>query len=433
MRILTPIVSQAVRPWSCGCAAVLALSIVATAQQQTVPPPAPASQTTAADGSPTIRSGVTLVRTDVIVRDEDGAFLADLRPEDFIVKEDGVQQEVVSLVLVLGGRVYNQLLPPSPVQEGIILPTKRPTNDTAGRIIIFFVDEMHLERGLTPKLRHFIKRVGDILIHDGDLMGLITNGPGGTEVDLTYDRALLYSTAQRLMGNGFTPRELVEDLQEGRDGPAELMWRAHRAFWTVHQLIEKLEGIEDRRKVILYVSTGYDLNPFALQRLHRDSRADRFLRDDFPTDDNPIVAVERAGAVFADGELIQELDELTAAANRANATFYTMDPRGLLSGPDIDYDVPIDGWGEYTRATRSSLRSLAELTGGMSIVNTNNFDELLGRIDAETSDYYVVGYYTNNPDGRDRMRELDISVNREDVEVRSRTSYTFARESVETP
>ena len=60
-------------------------------------------------------------------------------------------------------------------------------------------------------------------------------------------------------------------------------------------------------------------------------------------------------------------------------------------------------------AARLSLRTLAELTGGISIVNTNNFSELLRRIDAETSDYYVVGYYTSNPDPNHRRRSPLVS------------------------
>ena len=115
------------------------------------------------------------------------------------------------------------------------------------------------------------------------------------------------------------------------------------------------------------------------------------------------------------------------------STPYTMDPRGLISGPDIDDNVPIDAWGEYIRTTRSSLRSLAELTGGISIVNTNNFEELLREIDAATSDYYVLGFYASNPDLSTRTRELNVTVNRENVTVRSRTSYTFSRAAVQTP
>ena len=146
---------------------------------------------------------------------------------------------------------------------------------------------------------------------------------------------------------------------------------------------------------------------------------------------DPIGEVERQGAVFADGELTRELTELTRAANRANTTFYTMDPRGLISGADLDYNVPYEAWRDYMSTTRSSLRSLAELTGGISIVNTNNLTALLREIDAQTSDYYVVGFYADNPDLTTRTRQLAVSVNRDGVAVQSRTSYTFSGTAVQ--
>jgi VWFA-related protein len=428
----------------CAFSVALAIVVITAPGPQTAPQPPDASQAAPDGRAPVFRTGTTLVRTDVIVRDENGMFVPDLTPEDFRIVEDGVPQEVASLVLVHGGRVFNQLTLPAPVQEGIILPTSRVPNDTAGRIIIFFVDALHLQAEITPKVRHFIKEVADVLVHEGDLVGLISNGSKGTAIDLTYDRARLASAADQIIGTGFGPRELITELQGGSRGPAELSWRAHRAFWTVNNLVKNLETIEDRRKVLIYVSTGYDLNPFSLQRLNRDNRSDRFLRDravdladgvsDYPTElIDPIEKVERQGAVFADGDLIGELNELAQAANRANTTFYTMDPRGLISSPDIDYDVPIEAWGEYMSTTRASLRSLAELTGGISIVNTNNFTQLLREIDADTSDYYVLGFYANNPDSTNLTREFNVGVNRENVTVRSRTSYTFRRSAAQTP
>ncbi len=414
---------------------VLVTGIVAAPQAQTRrqssvasdrPPPQPG----------TFRSGVTLIRTDVIVRDADGVFVANLTPADFRIEEDGVPQEVASLVLVHGGRVFNQLAPRPAVQEGIILPTARARNEIAGRIFIFFVDAMHLEPQATPRVRHFIKDVADILVHDGDLVGLISNDSAGTAIDLTYDRELVKASVDGIIGTGLTPRELIHDVQDGRDGPAELRWRAHRAFFTVNTLLENLEAVQDRRKVLLYVSTGYDLNPFELQRFSRSNRADRFLRErplDLAANDPemqgrlaPFDRIQRQGAVFSDGELVGEMAELADAANRTNTTFYTLDPRGLVSSPDIDFDVPLEAWREYQLAARSSLRTLAELTGGISIVNTNNFEGMLRQIDAETSDYYVLGYYTTNPDPTQRRRTLDVTVAREGVSVQSRTSYTLS-------
>ena len=51
---------------------------------------------------------------------------------------------------------------------------------------------------------------------------------------------------------------------------------------------------------------------------------------------------------------------------------------------------------------------LAEETGGIAVVNQNDFDKALKRIDAETSDYYVLGYYSSNPDPLKRTRKIEV-------------------------
>ena len=94
----------------------IGVGVVAHAQTQQPPEQPAASEPAAsepvdAESQPVFRAGITPVTTDVIVRDEDGVFIADLAAEEFIVREDGVAQEVVSLVLVHGGRVFNQLAP----------------------------------------------------------------------------------------------------------------------------------------------------------------------------------------------------------------------------------------------------------------------------------------------------------------------------------
>ena len=64
------------------------------------------------------------------------------------------------------------------------------------------------------------------------------------------------------------------------------------------------------------------------------------------------------------------------------------------------------------RDTQDSLRVLAEETGGFAVVNQNDFDKALKRIDAETSDYYVLGYYSTNPDPLRRTRKLEVKTTR---------------------
>ena len=388
--------------------------------------PQPGQSLTTAPQQPTFRGSVTLVTTDVIVRRDSGQFVGDLTEHDFEVFEDDVRQEVASLILVHGGRVYNQLQPPPPVQEGIILPSPRPASDTAGRVFVIFVDDLHFEASRTPRVRRVFREIADTLIHEGDLFGIISTGPSAISIDMTYDRGLLRVAEDRIIGDGLTPSDIVGGLA-GTLGPQELTYRAHVAFKTAYQVVKNLAQVENRRKAFIYLSAGYDFDPFPESRRSANPLT-RLSDEDEVYGNVPDPATdpfEDRGSVFADSDLQIELSELTKAANRANVSFYTIDPRGLVAGPDINEDVPMNKWNQYVSKTRASLRVLAELTGGIAVVNENNFEDALQRIDAETSDYYVLGYYSSNPDPTVRTRRIAVNVNREDVTIRHRRRYSL--------
>ena len=78
-------------------ASVAALQTPPQTPPQTPQPQAPAQQTS--PQKPTFRVAVDLVTTDVIARDGQDQFIADLKTEEFEVFEDGVKQEIASLVL----------------------------------------------------------------------------------------------------------------------------------------------------------------------------------------------------------------------------------------------------------------------------------------------------------------------------------------------
>ena len=163
----------------------VALAVIGLAAQAPAPAPAPASAPAAAT-SPApgqerpadFATRVDLVTTDVIVRDDQGQFVADLGKDDFDVYEDGVKQDVVTFVLTHGGRVCNDVAaPPPPLQEGIILPPSRPTNDASGRIFLIFVDDLHMDFRNTGRIRELFKKISKELIHDGDMFGIVSTGP----------------------------------------------------------------------------------------------------------------------------------------------------------------------------------------------------------------------------------------------------------------
>jgi VWFA-related protein len=365
--------------------------------------------------------------------------VSDLLKDDFEVYEDGVKQEIASMTMIHGGRVTNVLeLPPATAPEGIILPPVRRVNDTSGRIFLFFIDDLHLQFNSTGRVRDLFKRIGRTLLHDGDLFGIVSSGPSSISIDMTYDRNRLDEAIKKMTGDGLKPSEIING-PSGSQGPTELRHRAHVAFSTMSEALNNLEKVHNRRKALVWVSEGYDFNPFQDSRLGLRDPSSPFMQNQMAVNDanvdngdgtssranDPMVNQQKQAETFSDADLSRELGDLTRSANRSNVTIYTIDPRGLVAGSDIDEQVDPTEWSAFVRKTQDSMRILAEETGGTAVVNQNDFDKALKRIDAESSDYYVLGYYSSNPDPTRRRRQIDVKVKREKVNLVFRTEYVL--------
>ncbi len=395
-----------------------------SSQTQQPPPAAPQQGT---QKPPTFRLRVELVTQDVIPRDSRGQFIPDLKKDEFEVYEDGVLQDVISMDLVHGGRHQNLIAPP-PVQseEGILLPPSRPQTDTAGRIFVFFIDDLHIEFRNTGRLRDLLTKMQNTLIHDGDMFAIQTTGPSSVAVDLTYDKKRFAESVKKISGSELKPSEIING-PEGAEGPNEVRYRAHVAFSTVNDLLLTLDQVRNRRKALIYVSDGYDFNPFEQSRMGEDPNGIYEGRTGVNRSDTEADPWASQGKQFADADLVRELADLTRTANRANVTMYTIDPRGLVGGSDLDEQVDPTEWMDYLHKAQDSLRVLAEQTGGIAVINQNDYTKALQAIDAQTSDYYVLGYYSKNPDPTKRYRSIEVKIKRPNVTVIARKGYQLKR------
>jgi len=436
-------------------AALCAAGVALSAQQPATPPQQPAkpqgvlTPPTQSQNREVIRRSVDLVTSPVIVRDDQGQFVASLGKNDFEVYEDGVKQDVVTFVLTHGGRVINDTsMPPPPVQPGILLPPPRPTNDASGCIFMIFVDDLHMDFNNTGRIRDLFKKISKELIHEGDMFGVVSTGPSSIAVDLTYDRKRLDEAINKISGAGLKPEEIIE-TPDGAQGPPEVRYRAHVAFSTAYDVLNNLEQVHNRRKAFIYVSDGYDFDPYAKSRANEASQrlSDMGLGCNSSSGDTSNCPTSSGSSAadgssvdtsvnpfsttgdneFAAADLAAELSELTKEANRANVTFYTIDPRGLVGGPDLDQTkLDMTDWQDHIRETQASLRTIAELTGGYAVINQNDYDKALKRIDSETSDYYVLGYYSSNPDPLKKRRMIEIRVKKPGkYDLKYTTSYTL--------
>jgi hypothetical protein len=128
------------------------------------------------------------------------------------------------------------------------------------------------------------------------------------------------------------------------------------------------------------------------------------------------------------------IKELLSSAMRANVVIYCIDPRGLTSLGDELIEaqgVPINphanlGMGSLPselQRSQDSLRVLAEQTGGFAALGGTSLQEAFHRIAAESSQYYVLGYYSTNQRRDGRFRTIAVRSTRPGLIVRARKGY----------
>ena len=206
---MTTSASRVVSPLGLAAAMLVAALAVPAAAQVLRPTDRPG----AGDPGPDFQSGVTLVTLVVVPRDRDGLFLDDLIARDFVVVDEGEVREVASLVRVQAGRVSEQLAPGLRARNGVLLPPPpRPSDELTGRLFIILVDDLHIPAGLTPRARTAFVEMAENLIHEGDQFAVVSTGPSAIAVQVTTDRGLLRSTAERITGDGFDPNELIQNF-----------------------------------------------------------------------------------------------------------------------------------------------------------------------------------------------------------------------------
>ena len=394
---------------------------------------------------PTFRATTDVIRTELIVRDSSGKFIPNLTMNDFEVLEDGVPQKLTHMVLTLGGRVMTELVPiVQPVSEGLILPPSPPVTDQSGRVFIIFIDDMHIQARTAIQTKQILKQIRDTLLHEGDLIGIVSTGYSSIEVDLTYDvkKKRLNEAIERVSGSALSPQEIINASQTA-DGPSGVRHNAFVAFKTAYDMLDQAEKIQNRRKAFLYLSEGYNFNPYThsrfknMQELYASGtpRSDQsnpgqvgteanLSSDDIMRFRNPF---ETNGQQFSEADLIAALAELTRSARRANVTFYTIDPRGLQAGADISLNLTNDEFWQNQRITTDSLKVLGSETGGFCICDVNTYKPGLMRIDNEMSDYYLLGYVSSNPDPLKVIRKIEIRVKKEGLKLTYNPTYTIKR------
>ena len=120
--------------------------------------------------------------------------------------------------------------------------------------------------------------------------------------------------------------------------------------------------------------------------------------------------------------------EVFRAARLANVNIYPIDPSGLGGVDDVGVAEPSVRTGSIgINPMQEFLREVADNTGGVAIVNREDFDTAVPRILKENGSYYLLGYESPNLKTDGKLRKIDVKVDRPGVTVRSRSGYLGPR------
>lgn len=436
---------------------LLVCVIVTTALTAAAQTPAP-QQTPADPQRPTFRTEANFIRVDVFPT-KDGAPVRDLTAADFEVHEDGVPQkiETFEFVQVRSGVPQEQRNEPNTIQQ-----SRDALRNPRARVFVLFLDVPHVRMHGAWNIREPLIRMLERVLAEEDLVGIMT--PGMSAADVVFARKTqVISGGLRdrwPWGERFTLAEDQRDVlykscfpwPETAEVVAEMSARRKERMTldALQELVGWLRNEREERKAVITISEGWQLF-----RRNSDLTRPRVI-DPRTGQTEPIPGPEPIG-VGPDGRLrvgdphplrpgtqtechrdrqaLSQMDndrlfrDIVDDANRANASFYAVDPRGLAAfdapiGPAAPPPPSVDM--DNLRNRLESLRSLATGTDGIAAVNSNDLEKGFRRIADDLTSYYLLGYYSTNAKLDGRFRQIKVRVNRPGVNVRARRGYRAA-------
>jgi len=409
---------------------------------------------------PRFRAGANLVRVDAYVS-ANGQAVTSLTADDFEVLEDDTPQKIENFELIRPREASPDTAAgsatPSSTRE-----QRAAAQDPNARLFVIFLDRYHVSLDGSARSAAPIEAFLDKVVGPNDLIGVMT--PDITPQNITLirkgaglDRSLrdFWYWGDRDKLNSSDPRE--EEIKSCYPDAADTAGiakemierrREQQTLKSIDGLIGYLDGIREERKFVVLFSEGWvqfrrsdqlgrPLGQPGARRIPGGPEpvgvgADGRLSTATREQDGGIESCDRERVMlsYIDHEL--EVRQMAQRANRANVSFYPLDPRGLVA-TDASPVATRNFSPEQDRARLASrqdgLKTLAEQTDGAWILNTNDTAGAIARILADTSSYYLLSYYSSNPKLDGRFRRITVKVKGENMEVRHRMGYLAPTES----
>jgi VWFA-related protein len=358
-----------------------------------------------------VRVNTDLVQTDVMVFDKQGRFVDGLKREQFELTIDGKIQPISFFEQVKAGSAQEAAQLAANKNQ---TPSASVSTNNRGRVIIFFLDDLHLSLDSLGRTRSMLTEFVEREMGENDqVLIATTSGDIGFLQQFTDSKTMLRAAISRLNHKPYNTRDLTRESVPMSEYTALAIERKEDPNIMKFYVEECLKGaplryqsisceieIVNRARLVLLQAAQVTSSTYgALEKLMRAVSAlpgrklAFFISDGFLLDTGPRNLDPRA-----------KLNQITDAALRAGIVLYTIDARGLISGQtDATNNNAMDANGRMETtmlreipATQDALNALAADTGGRALRNQNTFGQWVNKIIEETSSYYLLAWRPEN-------------------------------------
>lgn len=373
---------------------------------------------------------VRVINVDVVVTDKKGKPVTGLTKDDFVLFENGNPKPISNFYEVNGAE-------PEPKPEAT-KPNEPPhplraedIPDTQKRRIIFFIDNLSLNpfnrNRVFKQMKDFISQV----MRPGDEAMIATfNRSMKVRVPFTRDPVQLQQTLDVIAGESAlgvnnksdleSTESQIRDAQSYDDALSAARSYAQSSQHDLRQAVDSLDALMstlagvDGKKVLVLTSEGFPMQP--------GREAFAYLEDQGHEKGWPTSSMLE-GMSFDSHELIREVGK---TANANGITMYTIHAAGLAVSSDVSAENARATSFSVTQAlvsnTTDSMAMMAEMTGGLASLQTNNYAAAFAHIKRDLDSYYSLGYRAGT-ERVDRQRSLEVRVKNRNYTVRSRQSF----------
>lgn len=392
-----------------------------------------------------VRVNTELVQTDVMVFDKQGRFVDDLRAEQFELQVDGKPQSISFFERVRAGTLDEdaQLAAARGGSSSVVrrVSTEKVTGTVRpldrGRVVVFFVDDLHLSAGSLKHARDTLLRfINEEMGQNDRAVVASASGQLGFLQQLTGEKAVLRKAVAQLSYRPYN----VRDNERPPMSEHQAVAVEQRDFQVVDYFAEQLlkQMPEMRRDMVEHMvamRANQVLQQASAVSVNTLSTLESLIRSSGEIPGRKIVFFMSDGFLLRSRETTarDRMQRIADAAARSGSVIYSMDTRGLTSGfADASSDEAFDTAGRLSHiqaSERSALQeplfTLAEQTGGRALVNTNALNVSLTKALKETSVYYLLAWRPEQTEGRNpKFRRLEVSVKgRPDLKVMVRRGF----------